>query len=87
MDQLLDEVEARRAPLEAAGFQIHFIWECQWNLQLKDPTVKRRVDALQIMAPLEPRAGLAGGRTNAIMLYYKVKPGERVLYYDIKVRI
>ncbi|CAM5130676.1 unnamed protein product [Natator depressus] len=32
--------------------------------------------------PLMPRDALFGGRTNAIRLYYKPKPGEEIHYYD-----
>ena len=33
--------------------------------------------------PIAPRKALQGGRCNAFKLYHKIKPGEKIRYYDI----
>ena len=50
------------------------IWECEWD--------KMKVEKDEIVTPLSPRDALFGGRTNAIRLHYKCKPGEKIKYMD-----
>ena len=33
--------------------------------------------------PLNPRDAFYGGRTNATKLYYKAKPGKKIMYVDV----
>jgi hypothetical protein len=52
--------------------------KCKKNLELQE-FIKRK----EFKPPLRPRESLFGGRTNAIKLYYKCAPGEKIKYYDI----
>jgi hypothetical protein len=50
------------------------IWECDYKVQAdSDPMMQKIIDEEKgnIKPPLNPRDALAGGRTNAIMLYYE----------------
>ena len=86
MGDIWAETLARNTLIRAAGHSLHLILECQWDALLKrDPAVAQLVAALDIPNPLCPRLGLAGGRTGAVRLYYILKKGERMNYFDIKV--
>jgi hypothetical protein len=60
------------------------IWECEWdswvksNNHLKDFIKNEK----EIRPDLNPRDALFGGRTNASVLYYKVKNDEKIKYVD-----
>ena len=47
------------------------MWECMWD---KVSTSKK--------VPLQPRDALFGGRTNAVRLYHKCSPEEKIKYMD-----
>jgi len=40
-------------------------------------------NAVDIVSPIGPREAFFGGRTNAIRLYHKCKPGEKIKYVDV----
>ncbi|XP_077198782.1 uncharacterized protein LOC143839922 isoform X2 [Paroedura picta] len=82
-DQLYSATRKRCDELKRMGFEVRSIWEHEWNhLKNTDESVKAFLKAAQFPDPLHPRDALFGGRTNAITLYYKVEPGEKILYYD-----
>ena len=59
------------------------IWECEFNwLAKNDSILKELIKNGSIKPRLNPRDALFGGRTNAFVLYYKVKVGEKIKYYD-----
>ena len=86
MGQIYDETMARLQQLRNAGYEVIVMWECQWKEMLKRQDVAAVVNDFQIEEPLDCRAALAGGRTNALRLHYKAGPDERINYFDIKVR-
>ncbi len=57
MTDLFEEFLIRRDRLQTAGYHFHFIWECQWNIELRDERVRTMVSGFAIMDPLEPRNG------------------------------
>ena len=60
------------------------IWECEWKSMVEDKEeVKRTVNALETVEPLEPREAFFGGRTGAVALYHHVGPGEQIHYMDV----
>ncbi|XP_077205235.1 ephrin type-B receptor 1 isoform X2 [Paroedura picta] len=82
-DQLYSATRKRCDELKRMGFEVRSIWEHEWNhLKSTDESVKAFLKTAQFPDPLHPRDALFGGRTNAITLYYKVEPGEKILYYD-----
>ena len=63
---------------------LYEIWECEWDQLTKTDSelmemIKNEND---IRPDLKPRDALFGGRTNAAVLYYKVKDDEKIKYYD-----
>ena len=61
--------------------QLIEIWECDFD-KINDPLLDEILDKEIHTAPLQPRAALFGGRTNAIRLHYKVQQGEEIHYVD-----
>ena len=48
----------RTKVLKQSGYIVEEMWECDFHKQLKDdPEMKAFVDAIKIMAPLDPRDG------------------------------
>jgi len=39
--------------------------------------------SVKLVEPIGPREAFYGGRTNAIKLYHKCQPGERIDYVDV----
>ena len=48
------------------------LWECEYDTKLKnDDNFYNFVSENEVRKPLEPRDALAGGRTNAFVLYHE----------------
>jgi hypothetical protein len=60
------------------------IWECEWDAWVKsNENLKQFIKTEKDIRPdLNPRDALFGGRTNASVLYYKVKNDEKIKYVD-----
>lgn len=84
MSHLHNEVMERIHRLQKAGYKVHYIWEHEWDIQVKNPTVNARVHHLddKLKNPLNPRDSFFGGRTDGCTLFDEAKPGEKILYYD-----
>ncbi|KAG8139447.1 hypothetical protein E2320_002216 [Naja naja] len=69
--------------LKSEGYVVRCIWEHEWNDMLKNNEgLKCFLADCKLPTPLNPRAAFFGGRTNTTCLYYKLKRGEQILYYD-----
>ena len=59
------------------------MWECDYDRYVKqDKELQKLIKSGVVNEPLNPRDCLFGGRTNAFVLYYRVKVGEKIKYYD-----
>ncbi len=88
MGYIYDLTMLRLKRLRDNGYSVTTMWECEFDELVKqDPSMQAAIDSLHVDQPLDPRAALAGGRTNAIKLYHKVSEDESIRYYDIKVNI
>jgi hypothetical protein len=60
------------------------IWECEWDAWVKsNDNLKQFIKNEKDIRPdFNPRDALFGGRTNASVLYYKVKNDEKIKYVD-----
>ncbi|XP_078242820.1 uncharacterized protein LOC140705727 [Pogona vitticeps] len=80
---LFNATQKRATVLKSKGFEFRSVWELEWQEMVRnDSNVKQYLATADFPEPLEPRDALFGGRTNAIRLYYKPKPGEQIHYYD-----
>ena len=78
-----EKTQAKMTTLRQKGYNVIEMWECQWS-QLKQthPDIQSYVDSLQLVPPLNPRDAFCGGRTNAIKLYHRVTPDQKIHYID-----
>ena len=70
--------------LKELGYTVVQMWECEWA-QLKDTSsdIRTFVAQLQFTDPLNPRDAFCGGRTNAVKLYHRVSPTQKIHYIDV----
>jgi hypothetical protein len=65
-------------------YKIIQLWEHQFNHdKLVDAHLRDWIKKQEIVEPINVRDCLYGGRTNALVLYHKCRPGEQIKYYDI----
>ncbi|KAJ8018898.1 putative DNA polymerase [Holothuria leucospilota] len=84
MEETYHNTMFRADYLRQRGFNLHEIWECEYETQLKsNPKMKTFVDAIEIREPLQPRNAFFGGRTNAIKLHHVIRTGEKIRYIDV----
>ncbi|KAJ8024303.1 hypothetical protein HOLleu_37008 [Holothuria leucospilota] len=78
MEEAYHNTMFRADYLRQKGIQVHEIWECEYERQLKsNPKMKAFVDAIEIREPLQPRDAIFGGRTNAVKLHHVVEEYEQ----------
>jgi hypothetical protein len=83
-EQAYERTIDRRCYLESQGFQVTEIWECQLRRELAtNPEMKDFFDNCEVPEPLKMRDAFFGGRTDAICLYHKCLPGEKIRYVDV----
>ena len=70
--------------LKELGYTVVQMWECEWA-RLKDTSsdIRTFVDQLQFTDPMNPRDAFCGGRTNAVKLYHRVTPTQKIHYIDV----
>ena len=83
MQDVYDQTQQKIHLLRALGYNVVEMWECDWRrLKETSPDIQTFVDSLQFNGPLNPRDAFCGGRTNAIKLYHRVTPGQKIHYID-----
>ena len=84
---MLDVYEKTRQkiePLHTLGYNVIEMRECEWiRLKETSPDIQTFVESLQFTDPLYPRDAFCGGRTNAVKLYHRVRPGQKIHYIDV----
>ena len=86
LQECFEATLAKRKRLEAAGWIVVTMWECEWKNRIKSAE-GRLADWLTSwnpVTPLEPRDAFFGGRTNAVRLHHECRiEGEKILYQDV----
>lgn len=84
--QIYDDTQRRLTHIRSMGYEVTAIWECQFARMAKNnPKLKEFLKTyVPPEKPLQIRESLYGGRVCPTQLYYKAKPDERILYYDVK---
>lgn len=80
-----EQTEAKCRRIREAGYNFVFIYECEFKKLIDENSRLRQfIDnySLSNVANLNLRDAFFGGRTNAVKLYYKIKPGEKIMYFD-----
>ena len=70
--------------LQTLGYNVVEMWGMRMGGASKKRllTSKRLWIALNSSEPLNPRDAFCGGRTNAVKLYHRVTPGQKIHYID-----
>ena len=74
----------RKRVIEEAGYTVIEAWECDvWDeLRTNDEMAEFYMNC-GIYDPIRPRDALFGGRTEAIKMFHKCEPGERIEFIDV----
>ena len=82
-ETLADRYERTMNRLEqitGVGYQVEVMWECQFqDILALNQAIKTH--PLVAVGPLRTRDALYGGRTEAMRLHYKVRPGEETIQF------
>lgn len=70
------------ADIEAAGYKLVTMWECDFKKMKRRHNLKFPND-LEKFVMLQPRDAYYGGRTNAVKLYYECTGDEKIHYIDV----
>lgn len=69
--------------LEQNGFHYICKWECEFKKEIeRNAELRNFIATLDFQDRLNPRDALFGGRTEVCRLFYEVKEGEKMIYYD-----
>jgi len=83
MRDVYEQTKQKMKQLQALGYNVVKMWGCEWrHLKETSPDIQTYVDSLQFIKPLNPRDAFCGGRTNAVKLYHRVTPGQKIHYID-----
>ena len=84
MRDVREETRTKIEQLTVLGYHVKKMWECDWNRMIRtDPQLKKLIDTVDIVTPLNPREAFFGGRTNAIKLHHKVEENKQIKYSDM----
>jgi len=83
MHDVYEQTQQKMKHLQALGYKVVEMWGCEWRrLEETSPDIQTYVDSLQFIDPLNPRDAFCGGRTNAVKLYHRVTPSQKIHYID-----
>ena len=84
MQDAYEDTQQRTQHLREQGYTVVEMWGCDWA-RLKDtsPDIGTFVTNLETTKPLNPREAFCGGRTNAVKLYHRVTPSQKIHYIDV----
>ena len=86
LQEMYDFTEHKRRTLEAQGFTVVTVWECDWDRDTKsNDELKQFLATYEVVEPLNPRHAFFGGRTNAVRLHHEVdeSQNEKIKYVDV----
>jgi G:T-mismatch repair DNA endonuclease (very short patch repair protein) len=78
-----DKTMERQNMLEAAGYKVETIWECDWYNIKKGLENKTQIERLAREQNINIRDALFGGRTEAFKSYFKCNEKQRIYYFDV----
>ncbi|XP_060588537.1 uncharacterized protein LOC132743952 [Ruditapes philippinarum] len=84
MSELYTNTLDKQKYLESAGYIYECIWECDFRKKLEsNPIMKKYIESLEIVPPLEPRDAFHGGRTEAFKMYAESTADTHIKYFDV----
>lgn len=85
LDMRYDSTVSKCEHLKTKGYEVIEMWEWEFRKQLKNNEEIReyiKTHPHVILAPLNPRDALYGGRTGNTRSYYRVHEDEKIKYVD-----
>jgi len=83
MQDVYEQTQQKIKQLQTLWYNVVEMWECDWRRHKEtSPDIQTYVDSFQLVKPLKPRDAFCGGRTNAVKLYHRVTPGQKIHYID-----
>ncbi|XP_055357527.1 uncharacterized protein LOC129602520, partial [Paramacrobiotus metropolitanus] len=83
MRDVYEEYVDRVRYLEDENYTVVTMWECHWMKERNELNIADFLAGQNLRDPMNPREAFKGGRTNASRLYYEVKPGQKILHFDV----
>jgi hypothetical protein len=84
MSELYTHTLDEQKYLESEGYIYKCIWECDFKQKLEsNPIMKKYIESLEIVSPLEPRDAFHGGRTEAFKMYAESTANTQIKYFDV----
>ena len=69
--------------LTSVGHTIEVVWECRFDRDILHQHPEIKEHPIVQIGPLNTRDALYVGRTDSMVLHYKIVDGETIQYYDI----
>jgi hypothetical protein len=83
MSDLYEKTMLKTKALQALGYTVIEMWECDFRRKMKDNNeLANFYRNYERYEPLNPREGFMGGRTNAIRLFAEATEGSQIRYVD-----
>lgn len=84
VQDVYDNMRLKRNIIRKMGYTVVEMWECDFRKALKENEKMRKfVESIDMIEPINPRHSFYGGRTNSIKLYHKVQDNEKIRYVDV----
>ncbi|XP_052813916.1 uncharacterized protein LOC128240969 [Mya arenaria] len=84
MGELYAKTREKQQFIEENGYTYTSIWECDFKRDMaKNEDMKKYIQSLELVSPLEPRDAFFGGRTEGFQLYEESSPAKQIKYYDV----
>ena len=74
---------ARLQRITGAWNTVEVVWDCQIDKDILPCHPELKQHPIVQHAPFNTRVLLYGGRTDAIVLHYAIRDGEKIDYYDV----
>jgi hypothetical protein len=78
-----DKTVERIQLLEAAGYKVVQMWECEWKAMKKTLPNWKEIEETAKGQHINIRDALFGGRTEAFKTYLKCERGQKIYYFDV----
>ncbi|XP_055347327.1 uncharacterized protein LOC129594605 isoform X3 [Paramacrobiotus metropolitanus] len=84
MEEVKKATLLRLDAIKTLGYTLVSIWEHDYDMKFaSDSEFRKLTELANVEEPLHPRDAFTGGRTNAIKLYHKCGPGEKIYSLDV----
>ena len=74
---------ARLQQITGVGYDLVVIWDCQFDKDILAHLPELKQHPIVQHSPLNTRDALYGGRTEAMVVRYKICEGETIKYFDL----